>query len=84
MVNEIGVVDNLRLENQLTELASPYGKHPYQSWQFDNQYRKQPFWLGPSQGSYVAQRFGPSPNAPQGQAGYQQSSLQYEAPPFQQ
>ncbi|RDX78734.1 hypothetical protein CR513_40932, partial [Mucuna pruriens] len=53
MVNEIGAMDNLRLENQLTELttlvrhlvvgqhqptmAARYGKQPCQSWPFDNQ-----------------------------------------------
>ncbi|RDX97350.1 hypothetical protein CR513_19882, partial [Mucuna pruriens] len=112
MVNEIGAVDNLTLENQLTELTSlvrklavgqhqpsiaarvcgicnfvehptnmcptlqetesdylesigvvggyQYGKQPYQSRPSDNQYL--------SQGPYVAQRFGPGPNAPQGPA----------------
>ncbi|RDY12960.1 hypothetical protein CR513_02182, partial [Mucuna pruriens] len=59
-----------------------YGKQSYQSWQFDNQYGKQPFRPRPSQGPYAAQRFGPAPNAPQGQAGYQQPSPQYQAPPF--
>ncbi|RDX92375.1 hypothetical protein CR513_25503, partial [Mucuna pruriens] len=98
MVNEINVVDNLRLENQLIELTSlvrqlvvgqhqpsiaarvcgictsmehytdmcptlqetelghpesvgaiggyQYGKQPYQSQQFDNQYGKHRFWPG--------------------------------------
>ncbi|RDX70501.1 hypothetical protein CR513_50244, partial [Mucuna pruriens] len=116
MVNETGAINNLRLENQLTELTSlvrqlavgkhqpsivartksnhpesvgeiggyQYRKQPYQSRQFDNQYGKQPFRLGLSQGPYVAQRFRLTPNAPQGQAGYQQPSPQYQAPPFQQ
>ncbi|RDY10004.1 hypothetical protein CR513_05533, partial [Mucuna pruriens] len=108
MVNEIGAVDNLRLENQLTEWTSLVrqlavgqhqpsiaarvcgictsvqhpidmcptlqetesdypesvgaiggyrnGKQPYQSRPFDNQqFGKQPFWLGPSQGPYASQ-----------------------------
>ncbi|RDX92450.1 hypothetical protein CR513_25416, partial [Mucuna pruriens] len=44
-----------------------YGRQSYQSRPFDNQqFRKQPFRLGPSQGPYAAQRYGPAPNAPQG------------------
>ncbi|RDX88484.1 hypothetical protein CR513_29917, partial [Mucuna pruriens] len=104
MVNEISAIDNLRLENQLTQLTSlvrqlAIGQHqpnivarvcgiytsmehptdmcpiarnrvelarecwsnrkqPYQSRPFDNQqFGKQPFRLGPSQGPYVAQRY---------------------------
>ncbi|RDX69585.1 hypothetical protein CR513_51282, partial [Mucuna pruriens] len=117
MVNEIGEVDKLRLENQLNKLTSlvrklAIGQHqpsivarvcgictsvehptdmcptlqetesnpPRECWSnmwlsiqkavFDNQYGKQPL-LGPSQGPYVAQRFGHASNAPQGQADYQ-------------
>ncbi|RDY14189.1 hypothetical protein CR513_00778, partial [Mucuna pruriens] len=40
--------------------------------------------LGPSQGPYVAQRFGSAPNAPQTQSGYWLSNPQYQAQPFQQ
>ncbi|RDY07780.1 Retrovirus-related Pol polyprotein from transposon gypsy, partial [Mucuna pruriens] len=53
-----------------------YEKQSYQSRQFDNQYGKQPFWLGPSQWPYAAQRFGLALNVPQGQASYQQPSPQ--------
>ncbi|RDX73040.1 hypothetical protein CR513_47395, partial [Mucuna pruriens] len=107
MANEIGVFDNLRLENQLTELTLlvrqlvvgqhqpsitirvccictsmehpidmcptlqetesdhpesvgavggyQYEKQLYQSQQFDNQYGKQPFRPGSSQGPYATQ-----------------------------
>ncbi|RDY10452.1 hypothetical protein CR513_05021, partial [Mucuna pruriens] len=129
-MNEIGAIDNLRLENQLTKSTSlvrklavgqhqptmaarvcgictfvkhptdmcptlqetksdhpksvgaicgyQYGKQPYQSRPFDNQqFEKQLFRLGPSQGLYAAQRFGPTPNAPQGPTSYRQLTLQY-------
>ncbi|RDY13532.1 hypothetical protein CR513_01525, partial [Mucuna pruriens] len=47
-----------------------YGKQPYQSRPFDNQqFGKQPFWLGSSQGPYAAQQFRPALNASQGPVG---------------
>ncbi|RDX98241.1 hypothetical protein CR513_18868, partial [Mucuna pruriens] len=121
-MNEIDAVDNLRLENQLTDLTSlvrklavgqhqpsiptrvcgictsveyptdmcptlqetkldhleSYGKQPYQSRPFDNQqFGKQPFRPGPSQGPYVAQRFGSALKVPQGPTSYQQSTPPY-------
>ncbi|RDX76770.1 hypothetical protein CR513_43199, partial [Mucuna pruriens] len=52
-----------------------YGKKSYQSWPFDNQqFGKQPFQPGPSQGPYATQRFESSSNAPQGPTCYQQST----------
>ncbi|RDX77186.1 hypothetical protein CR513_42734, partial [Mucuna pruriens] len=48
-----------------------YGKQLYKTQPLDNQ---QPFQLGPNQGLYATQQFGPAPNAPQGVA----------VPPFQQ
>ncbi|RDX97045.1 hypothetical protein CR513_20228, partial [Mucuna pruriens] len=137
MVNEIDVVDNLRLENQLTKLTSlvrqlvvgqhqpniaarvcdictsmehptdmcptfqetesdqaesveeisgyQYGKQPHHSQPFNNQHLgKQPFQPRPSQGPYAAQRFRSTPNVPQRPIGYQQLTLQYQAPSFQQ
>ncbi|RDY14007.1 hypothetical protein CR513_00993, partial [Mucuna pruriens] len=66
-------------------MVAKYGKQPYQNRPFDNQqYGRQPFRPGPNQGPYAAQRFVPTPNVPQGLAGYQQPSLQYQALPFQQ
>ncbi|RDX76046.1 hypothetical protein CR513_44006, partial [Mucuna pruriens] len=54
----------------LQETDYQYGKQLYQSRPFDNQqFGKQPFQLGASQGPYTAQRFGPAPNAPQGPTG---------------
>ncbi|RDX97134.1 hypothetical protein CR513_20132, partial [Mucuna pruriens] len=62
-----------------------YGKQPYQNRPFDSQqHGRQPFRPGPNQGPYAAQQFGSTLNAYQGQAGYQQPTLQYQAPPFQQ
>ncbi|RDX77658.1 hypothetical protein CR513_42180, partial [Mucuna pruriens] len=80
---------------QETELDQPenvgaiggyqYGKQPYQNKPLDNQkYGRQPFRPGSNQGPYAAQRFRPTPNVPKGSVGYQQSSLRYQAPPFQQ
>ncbi|RDX91836.1 hypothetical protein CR513_26124, partial [Mucuna pruriens] len=41
-----------------------YRKQSYQSWPFDNQqYGRQPFWLGLNQGPYAAQQFGSTLNA---------------------
>ncbi|RDX94456.1 hypothetical protein CR513_23152, partial [Mucuna pruriens] len=85
MVNEIGEVNNLRLENQLTELTSlvrqlAVGQHqPSATTKV-----AYPFWPRPSLGPYAAQRFGPTPNAPQRPIGYQQSTPQSQVPPFQQ
>ncbi|RDY00179.1 hypothetical protein CR513_16671, partial [Mucuna pruriens] len=62
-----------------------YGKQPYQNRPFDNQqHGKQPFRPGPNQGPYATQQFGSTPNTYQRQAGYQQPTPQYPAPPFQQ
>ncbi|RDX96883.1 hypothetical protein CR513_20409, partial [Mucuna pruriens] len=62
-----------------------YRKQPYQTRPFDNQqYGRQSFRLGPPQGPYATQRVGPTPNMPQGSAGYQLSNLQYQVSPFQQ
>ncbi|RDX78695.1 hypothetical protein CR513_40986, partial [Mucuna pruriens] len=122
IVNEIGAIDNLRLENQLTKLTSlpesmayvlswstplicaptlketksdhpesvgaiggyQYRKQSYQSRPFDNQqFEKQPFQSGLSQGPYAAQQFGLAPNALQGPIGYRKSTPQYQAPPSQ-
>ncbi|RDX89902.1 hypothetical protein CR513_28297, partial [Mucuna pruriens] len=56
-----------------------YGRQPYQTQPFDNQqYGRQPFRPRPPQGPYAAQRVGPALNMPQGSAGYQQPSLQYQ------
>ncbi|RDX76050.1 hypothetical protein CR513_44001, partial [Mucuna pruriens] len=61
-----------------------YGRQPYQPRPIDNQqYGRQPFRPGSQQGLYAAQRAGSVPNVPQGSAGYQQPSLQYQAPSFQ-
>ncbi|RDX83323.1 hypothetical protein CR513_35764, partial [Mucuna pruriens] len=128
LVNEIDAIDNLRLENQLTELTSlvrqlaveqhqpnitakvrgkctfvehhtdmcptlqetksdqlesvgaiggyQYEKQPHQSRPLDNQqFRKQPFRPGLSQGPYAAQRFRFAPNATQRSVGYQQPTF---------
>ncbi|RDX62870.1 hypothetical protein CR513_58758, partial [Mucuna pruriens] len=80
---------------QETELDQPknveaiggfqYGKQPYQNRPFDNQQQgRQPFRPGPNQGPYATQQFGSTPNTYQRQAGYQQPTPQYQAPPFQQ
>ncbi|RDX83053.1 hypothetical protein CR513_36077, partial [Mucuna pruriens] len=62
-----------------------YEKQPYQNRPLDNQqHGRQPIRPGPNQGPYATQRFGPTLSAPQGSTGYQQPSLQYQAPPFQQ
>ncbi|RDX64370.1 hypothetical protein CR513_57080, partial [Mucuna pruriens] len=62
-----------------------YGKQPYQNRAFDNQqHGRQPFRPGPNQGPYATQQFGSAPNTYQRQAGYQQPTPQYQAPPFQQ
>ncbi|RDX70780.1 hypothetical protein CR513_49934, partial [Mucuna pruriens] len=62
-----------------------YGKQPYQNQPFDSQqHGRQPFWLGPNQGPYATQQFGSTTNTYQRQAGYQQPTPQYQAPPFQQ
>ncbi|RDX67622.1 hypothetical protein CR513_53476, partial [Mucuna pruriens] len=62
-----------------------YGKQPYQNRPFDSQqHGRQPFRPGPNQGPYAAQQFGSTPNTYQRQARYQQPTLQYQAPPFQQ
>ncbi|RDX94339.1 hypothetical protein CR513_23287, partial [Mucuna pruriens] len=62
-----------------------YGKQPYQNRAFDNQqHGRQPFRPGPNQGPYATQQFGSAPNTYQRQAGYQQPTQQYQAPPFQQ
>ncbi|RDX76441.1 hypothetical protein CR513_43563, partial [Mucuna pruriens] len=62
-----------------------YGKQPYQNRPFDNQQQgRQPFRPGPNQGPYATQQFGSTPNTYQRQAGYQQPTPQYQAPPFQQ
>ncbi|RDY01578.1 hypothetical protein CR513_15070, partial [Mucuna pruriens] len=72
---------------QETESDQPknYGKQSYQNRTFDSQqHGRQPFRLGPNQGQCVAQQFGSAPNTYQRQAGYQQPTQQYPAPPFQQ
>ncbi|RDX88434.1 hypothetical protein CR513_29975, partial [Mucuna pruriens] len=72
---------------QETESDQPknYGKQPYQNHPFDSQqHGRQPFQLGPNQGPYAAQQFGSTLNAYQRQAGYQQPTPKYQAPPFQQ
>ncbi|RDX72908.1 hypothetical protein CR513_47553, partial [Mucuna pruriens] len=62
-----------------------YGKQSYQNRPFDSQqHGRQPFRSGPNQGPYVAQQFGSTPTAYQRHASYQPSTLQYQAPPFQQ
>ncbi|RDX87050.1 hypothetical protein CR513_31530, partial [Mucuna pruriens] len=62
-----------------------YGKQSYQNRPFDNQQQgRQPFRPGPNQGPYAAQQFGSTPSTYQRQAGYQQPTPQYQAPPFQQ
>ncbi|RDY07838.1 hypothetical protein CR513_07995, partial [Mucuna pruriens] len=45
---------------------------------------RQPIRPGPNQGPYATQQFGSAPNTYQRQAGYQQPTPQYPAPPFQQ
>ncbi|RDY00037.1 hypothetical protein CR513_16828, partial [Mucuna pruriens] len=62
-----------------------YGKQPYQNRPIDGQqHGRQPFRPGLSQGPYAVQQFRPTPNTYQRQAGYQQPTLHYQAPPFQQ
>ncbi|RDX73158.1 hypothetical protein CR513_47268, partial [Mucuna pruriens] len=62
-----------------------YGKQPYQNRPFDSQqHGRQPFRPGPNQGPYAAQQFRSTPSTYQRQAGYQQPTPQYQAPPFQQ
>ncbi|RDY07909.1 hypothetical protein CR513_07917, partial [Mucuna pruriens] len=62
-----------------------YGKQPYQNRPIDSQqHGRQPFRPGPNQGPYAAQQFGSTPNTYQRQAGYQQPTPHYQAPPFQQ
>ncbi|RDY11031.1 hypothetical protein CR513_04352, partial [Mucuna pruriens] len=62
-----------------------YGKQSYQNRPFDSQqHGRQPFRPRPNQGPYAAQQFGSIPNTYQRQAGYQQPTPQYQAPPFQQ
>ncbi|RDX74718.1 Retrovirus-related Pol polyprotein from transposon 17.6, partial [Mucuna pruriens] len=59
--------------------------HPKSNRPFDSQqHRRQPFRPGPNQGPYATQQFGSAPNTYQRQAGYQQPTQQYPAPPFQQ
>ncbi|RDX91933.1 hypothetical protein CR513_26000, partial [Mucuna pruriens] len=71
-------------ESNHPESVGAIGGYQY-SWPFDNQqFGKQPFRSRPSQGQHAAQRFGSSPNVPQGPTGYQQSTPQYQAPSFQQ
>ncbi|RDX63958.1 hypothetical protein CR513_57548, partial [Mucuna pruriens] len=62
-----------------------YGKQSYQNRPFDSQqHGRQPFRPRPNQGPYAAQQFGSTPNTYQRQAGYQQPTPHYQAPPFQQ
>ncbi|RDX94407.1 Retrovirus-related Pol polyprotein, partial [Mucuna pruriens] len=69
----------------LQETESNQIENPYQNRPFDNQQQgRQPFRPGPNQGPYAAQQFGSTPNTYQRQAGYQQPTPQYQAPPFQQ
>ncbi|RDX90043.1 hypothetical protein CR513_28138, partial [Mucuna pruriens] len=69
----------------LQETESDQQENPYQNRPFDSQqHGRQPFRPGPNQGPYAAQQFGSTPNTYQRQAGYQQPTPQYQAPPFQQ
>ncbi|RDX82922.1 hypothetical protein CR513_36231, partial [Mucuna pruriens] len=69
----------------LQETESDQTENSYQNRPFDSQqHGRQPFRPGPNQGPYAAQQFGSTPNTYQRQAGYQQPTPQYQAPPFQQ
>ncbi|RDX96664.1 hypothetical protein CR513_20637, partial [Mucuna pruriens] len=62
-----------------------YEKQSYQNQPFDSQqHGRQLFRPGTNLGPYAAQQFRSKPNTYQRQAGYQQPTLQYQVPPFQQ
>ncbi|RDY00574.1 hypothetical protein CR513_16235, partial [Mucuna pruriens] len=73
------------LQETESDQIENYGKQPYQNRPFDSQqHGRQPFRPRPNQGPYAAQQFRSTPNTYQRQAGYQQLTPQYQAPPFQQ